>query len=74
MMETIFRLRQTSRVAQWIELNVMYTVAVKSKFLKHHVWEGFLSPAFLFCPCTHRERAVFYLLEQDLGITGITEQ
>lgn len=74
LMETIFRLRQKSSVAQWVELNVMHMVAVKSKFLKHHVWEGFLSLAFLFCPCTHWERCRFYLSEQDLGITGITEQ
>lgn len=74
LMETIFRLRQKPSVAPWVELNVMHMVAVKSKFLKHHVREGFLSLPFLFYPCAHWERPVFYLSEQDLGITGITEQ
>lgn len=74
LMETIFRLRQKSSVAQWVELNVMHMIAAKSKFLKHHVWGGFLSLAFLFYPWTHWETPMFYLSEQDLGITGITEQ
>lgn len=65
LMETIFMLRQKS---------MTYMVAVKSRFLKHHVWEGFLSLAFLFYPCTHWERSVFYLSEQDLGIMGTTGQ
>lgn len=73
-MEKIFRLRQKSSVAQWIEVNVMHMVAVESKFLKHRVWEGFLLLAFLFYTCTHRERPVFYLSEQDLEIIRTTEQ